>query len=211
MSRNRIDLRSDGESDPALSRTKHTGSKSVCYDNLNESDSKAESDSRTRKAAVGLRGWRGQQHTPAERLAARTIKTPTCWIVQGYRNPNNGYVQISSTKGQPPYFAHRLAYELANGPIPKGLKILHSCDVPQCVNPAHLSVGTQRDNILDSIRKGRYNVFGRQKLNATQVRIIREMSKAGRLQKDIAAQFQIARHTVSGIVNKKSWTHLEAE
>lgn len=51
--------------------------------------------------------------------------------------------------------AHRVAYELANGPIPEGMKVLHRCDNPPCCNPAHLFVGTQADNVKDCLSKGR--------------------------------------------------------
>lgn len=50
---------------------------------------------------------------------------------------------------------HRVAYELANGPIPPGLEVLHSCDRPLCVNPEHLSVGTNADNVTDKVAKNR--------------------------------------------------------
>lgn len=164
-----------------------------------------------RAARVGLKGGRGRSHSLAERLGARTTKTATCWIVVGYELPN-GYVQfkfrVNGKQGS--VYAHRLAWELANGrSVPPGLEVLHACDTPRCVNPAHLSVGTHHENILDSVRKGRYNVFGHQKLNAGQVLTIRAMSSRGVLQKDIAAQFGIARHSVSGIVTGKSWAHLE--
>ena len=52
--------------------------------------------------------------------------------------------------------AHRLAWVAANGrPVPDGLCVLHSCDTPPCVNPAHLWVGTRKDNHADAVRKGR--------------------------------------------------------
>jgi hypothetical protein len=52
--------------------------------------------------------------------------------------------------------AHRLAWEIANGPIPRGLQVLHRCDTPRCCNPDHLFLGTQFDNMVDMHRKGRW-------------------------------------------------------
>jgi hypothetical protein len=52
--------------------------------------------------------------------------------------------------------AHRLSYIMAKGPIPEGLYILHECDVPACVNPAHLKAGTQSENISDAWKRGRF-------------------------------------------------------
>ncbi len=52
-------------------------------------------------------------------------------------------------------YAHRVAYELATGPIPEGMVVCHRCDTPACINPDHLFVGTQQDNIADMHRKGR--------------------------------------------------------
>lgn len=163
---------------------------------------------------MGLRGGRNREYTLAQKLAARTIKQPSgCWEVQGCKANQAGHVALSV--GSPrvkPYvrvLAHRFAWEQANGRrIPAGMVIMHACDNPRCVNPAHLSVGTQADNIHDSIRKGRYNCFGRQKLNAAQVLDIRALAARGVLQKDIAKQFGVAKNTVSGIVHRTSWAHL---
>ena len=166
-----------------------------------------------RAPRVGLRGGRYLAFSWAERLAARTVKGPSCWNVTGCKGNRAGHVHIGGPRVdglQERKLAHRLAWELANGqPAPDGLVVMHSCDNPRCVNPTHLSVGTQAENIHDSIRKGRYNCFGVQKLNAVQVREIRVLWGRGVLQKDIAARFGIARHTVSGIVHGKSWQHLD--
>lgn len=65
----------------------------------------------------------------------------------------NGYGQIEHCGRA--LRAHRVAYELANGPIPLGMVICHSCDNPRCVNVDHLFIGTQADNMADMVAKGR--------------------------------------------------------
>ena len=105
--------------------------------------------------------------------------------------------------------AHRAAWELAYGPIQAGQVVMHACDNPRCVRLEHLRLGTQAENIHDSVNKGRFNTFGRQRLNATQVREIRALAALGVRQVDIAQQFGVKRHSISGIVNRKSWAHLD--
>lgn len=78
-------------------------------------------------------------------------KNSPCWIWPGYKNANGyGY---TTRNGE--LFAHRAIYKLFIGSIPVGLCVLHRCDIPACVNPAHLWLGTHADNNKDRALKGR--------------------------------------------------------
>lgn len=78
--------------------------------------------------------------------------TVQCWLWTG--NTVRGYGQIAVSHNQPAY-AHRVSWVLAHGSIPDNLSVLHRCDVPLCVNPFHLFLGTQSDNLADARAKGR--------------------------------------------------------
>jgi hypothetical protein len=85
-----------------------------------------------------------------------------CWLWQGYRD-RDGYGKVRYANKTT--VAHRVAWMLTIGPIPDALLVLHHCDNPSCVRPDHLFLGTPRDNIHDSIAKGRF--FSRQHLTGS--------------------------------------------
>ncbi len=76
-----------------------------------------------------------------------------CWLWSGMSN-DFGYGLFRLGPGQP-FRAHRYAYEAFRGPIPGRLLVLHRCDLPACVNPDHLFLGTTGDNVADKVSKGR--------------------------------------------------------
>ena len=92
-----------------------------------------------------------------ERFWAKVQKSDDgCWIWTASFG-KAGYGAINS--GRRPtrmLSASRVMWEIAYGPIPEGLSVLHRCDVPRCVRPDHLFLGTQRDNIRDAMAKGRH-------------------------------------------------------
>lgn len=79
-----------------------------------------------------------------------------CWLWTGSLTNSGGYGQLSRSRAEGPVRANRVSYEMHIGPIPDGLSVLHRCDTPACVNPAHLFLGTTRDNARDMSRKGRW-------------------------------------------------------
>lgn len=159
------------------------------------------------------------------RFWAKVDKSGECWLWKGSLFTNGyGAIRWEGRNRR----AHRVAWELVNGPIPDGLLACHTCDVPACCNPAHLFLGTHADNMADMIRKGRGgnrgkfarrginqppHVFGerhpRALLTEPQVLEIRRLwAEEGYSLRRLAKMFQIHFMTVKFIVSRKTWKHI---
>jgi hypothetical protein len=130
-----------------------------------------------------------------------------CWIWAGSKT-KDGYGMFFD--GVKTARAHRVAYRLWHGPIRQGMSVLHKCDNPSCVNPTHLFLGTQKDNVDDMRQKNRAtNVrgtqHGRAKLTEDQVKAIRT---DGRKQKEIAMAYGVSHGLVSLIKRRVIWAHI---
>lgn len=117
-----------------------------------------------------------------DRLFGRAIISESgCYEFTGHCNPD-GYGNIRYKNIH--IGAHRLAYMLCIGDIPKGMLIMHTCDNPPCVNPEHLQLGTQEDNVRDRVSKGRSADYSglnnpRSKLDARDIARILELRTKG--------------------------------
>lgn len=141
------------------------------------------------------------------RLWKKVIKLgpDDCWIWTGGVN-ENGYGRIISNNKR--LYVHRVAWTTVHGPIPKGMKICHTCDNPPCCNPNHLFAGTDLDNARDREQKkrgqnGQRN--GNAKLTWDDIGKIRELSADGIPQPEIARKFHTKQSNVSQIVNNRTW------
>lgn len=164
----------------------------------------------------GHTGHTSRSEAPlAERFSRQIDKREGgCWLWLGTKRPN-GYGQIQEGgKGSRTRSAHRVAYELANGPIPRGQVVMHSCDNPGCVNPAHLSLGRPIDNTNDMIVKGRKRTVaplgvenGKAILNDELVRYIRTQTTKSLSQ--LASELGVGKTTIRSVRNKRCWAHVK--
>lgn len=131
-----------------------------------------------------------------------------CWDWIAAKN-KKGYGYIKLRKKRKNEMAHRMSWLLFKGDIPNGLYVLHKCDNPSCVNPDHLFLGTQNDNMKDMAKKGRATgnkirngPYPNSKLNWEKVTQIRKSEKKRSI---LAKKYNVDFSTIYNIQKNKTW------
>lgn len=157
---------------------------------------------RSRKRAVAI-----------DDLLRRVRKTRSCWLwTAGVRGNSHKYGSVWF-RGRN-WSAHRVSWVLHFGEIPNGMLVLHKCDVPLCVNPAHLFTGTNQDNTQDCIRKGRRGKVcgefnGRAVFTNRAVQLMKLVKRSGRFNyAQIGEMFGVTRQGARAAITGKNWRHL---
>lgn len=161
---------------------------------------------------------------PMPRFWRFVRKTPSCWVWTGKTDKGYGKFWVTGRN----VTASRFAYERFVGPIPAGLNVCHCCDNPACVRPAHLFLGTVKDNTADAIQKGRFNpehlkrarkatgaANCQTKLTEDQVRAIRAAYARGVAPRSsatslrgLALQYGVTKYAIFSVVHRLTWRHL---
>lgn len=142
-----------------------------------------------------------------QRFMANVERIPgvDCWIFVGYSSAGYGQMMVDKkTIG-----AHRLSWMIHRGEIPEGIRVLHKCDNSFCVNPDHLFLGTQAENMADMARKGRASRGDdhvHAKLSADAVGKIRMDSRSIR---EIAREFGVGHVTILRVKRGERWAHVQ--
>jgi hypothetical protein len=152
----------------------------------------------------------------AERFWAKVDKRgpDECWDWVGGKG-TRGYGSHRRLPCSKPERTNRISYEIHYGKIPAGMFVCHRCDRPECVNPAHLWLGTPADNAADMATKGRAApksgcLNGRAKLSPVQVQEIKARLRAGVQGRTLAREFGVSDMAISRIKRGRLWRHMEA-
>lgn len=140
---------------------------------------------------------------PRNRILENINIVDECWIWLRSIRAGYGGMTVAGVKWR----AHRYSYTVFKGEIPEGKLIKHSCDVKLCVNPQHLSTGTNSDNVQEALARNLIPVgeeHHNNKYSEGQVGKVRTMRSMGHTYKEIAANTGVNYHTVWDIVNGRA-------
>ena len=127
-----------------------------------------------------------------------------CWEYSGRKTTKDGYgVLVVNGKS---CLAHRASYQEYVGDIPDGMLVCHKCDNPPCIRPDHLFLGTNRDNTIDALAKGRRRGYSRQKLTLPVVVAIEKSLLAGMAPMQVAAKFGVHSSSIYRIRSGHMWS-----
>jgi len=148
-------------------------------------------------------------------LSRYVVDDNDCWIYQGEIGRHGyGVVTIGQRRDgdRRRVQAHRYFYESLRSAIPDGLFCCHKCDVRACVNPDHIFLGTQQDNISDMMAKGRNGLTGAKGERNGFAKIDAETAKLVKIahgtNKDVAERFGITPSSAQAIRSGRNWRHI---
>jgi len=146
-----------------------------------------------------------RRKTPEERFWAKVDRSGECWLWQASLS-HRGY-GATRHSGRT-INAHRLAWIFTHGTVPEGLSVLHRCDNRRCCNPAHLFLGTPKDNTQDAIRKGRLccgEAINFAKLTPEKVRQMRELHRSGVNASEVGRRFAVTPSVALRAIKGQTW------
>lgn len=148
---------------------------------------------------------RPSKHSPGELFWAKVCKTEGCWLwTANVGKDGYGKFQVSvlGENRQITWRAHVWAFTEANGPVPSGKYVLHSCNEPLCVRPEHLRVGTQSENMRQAYAEGRCSSTA---LTPAKVAELRQLASDGFTALELAQHFKIKRCSVYAVLSGRHW------
>lgn len=196
-------------SSPKLSIGK-TPSRSLGSGNECDVDLPVRIQTRLALGRVGVRDYAGRTlEAIVARFWSKVKKSDGCWLwtasVTGTGSTQHGQFTLprTNTGYQPHIYAHRLSWELAYGAIPDNLQVCHHCDVPRCVRPDHLFLGTQDDNLKDAARKRRFHTPRTRVFSLADRLAIFHMPERRGLAVELALHYRVTKSCIGNIRHGK--------
>jgi hypothetical protein len=142
-------------------------------------------------------------------IPAHKPRLGRCHIWTGSKNPGGyGHLKVAGKTRT----AHTVGFELQNGPIPEGAFVLHKCDNRPCVRGSHLFTGTQKDNVLDAVKKGRHKnpvmpgeAHPLARLTGAQVAEMRKAAADGEPKASLEERFKVTRRHLNRVLSGEQW------